>query len=101
MRSLRMDLVKRKPVIVANWKMYKSIGETVAFIRALAPRLNKTKAEVFIAAPFTAINAASEAAKSTSISIGAQNMNAETEGAFTGEIAGKQLVDAGAQFVIL
>ena len=37
----------------------------------------------------------------TSLLLGAQNMNDSSEGAFTGEIAGTMLVDAGAQFVLI
>ncbi len=95
-----MNISSRKPAIVANWKMYKTIGESVAFINSLAPQMHTT-AEVAIAVPFTALKASAEAAASTAIMIGAQNMHEGTEGAFTGEISGMQLVDAGAKFVIL
>jgi triosephosphate isomerase len=91
----------RPPLIVGNWKMYKTIDETVKFIRDLIPLVKECLSGIFLAVPFTAIKNASEQAKNSNIIIGAQNMNDATEGAFTGEIAGKMLKEAGAQFVII
>ncbi len=51
--------------------------------------------------PFTAIEAGVEAAKGTKISIGAQNMHDQMEGAFTGEISARMLKASGASYVIL
>jgi triosephosphate isomerase len=66
----------------------------------------KGKAEVagvesVICAPFTALPALVEAAKGTSISIGAQNLHFEDNGAFTGEISGVMLADLGVKYVII
>lgn len=91
-----------RPVIIAgNWKMYKTIEEAVDFINKLAPLVKESSAKVYLAVPFTALNAAATAAKDSHLVIGAQNMNDASEGAFTGEIAGRMLKDAGAKFVIL
>lgn len=92
---------QRPHVIAGNWKMYKTIQETEDFIRELNPLVAESDASVYLSVPFTAIHAASEAAQGTNILIGAQNMNDASEGAFTGEIAGTMLVEAGAKFVII
>jgi triosephosphate isomerase len=89
------------PLIVGNWKMYKTRDESVAFVSALPDALPEDPPGVWIAPSFTSIHAAAEAAEGSSIVIGAQNMWFEDNGAFTGEISGRMLVDAGAQFVIL
>ena len=93
----------RPVVIAANWKMYKTIEEAVNYVETLAPLIMKSQAAVYLAVPFTAIYPASSRVKELKapITIGAQNMNDAAEGAFTGEIAGRMLGDAGAQFVIL
>lgn len=96
-----MTSASRPVIITGNWKMYKTIEESVAFIKELIPLVSESSASIYLAVPFTAIKSASEAVKGTNIVIGAQNMNDASEGAFTGEIAGKMLVDAGAKFVIL
>lgn len=91
----------RTRLIAGNWKMYKTVPEAVEFVKTLAPLVADSQAEVLLAVPYTAIAAAAEAAAGTNILIGAQNMNDASEGAFTGEIAARMLVDAGAKFVIL
>ena len=93
--------MSRHKIIIANWKMHKSAAEAKEFIESLKPAAAKTSCQVFIAPPFTALFAASEAAKGSPISIGAQNMSDYDHGAHTGEIAASMIKEAGAQFVIL
>ena len=96
-----MNQPKRQKIIAANWKMYKSISQAVQFIQELPPLVTSNEAAIYIAVPFTALSAASHASEKTSIMVGAQNMNEHIEGAFTGEISGSMLIDAGARFVII
>ena len=92
----------RRPVIAGNWKMYKTQAEARAYFAALAPLVaGSTHCDIVVAPPFTALAAAVEAAKGTSISIAAQNMHWEAEGAFTGEISAAMLVEAGCRAVII
>lgn len=81
--------------------MYKTASNAVAFIRELIPLVKDAEALVYLAVPFTSIQATADAAKNSNITIGAQNMNDASEGAFTGEIAAKMLTEAGAKFVLL
>lgn len=81
--------------------MYKTIEEAISFVKELAPLIEKAECSVYLAVPYTAIKPTVDAAQGTPIVIGAQNMNDATEGSFTGEIAAKMLIDAGAKFVIL
>lgn len=90
----------RRRLIAGNWKMYKNREEAASFVEALRPFVDGFSGEVYLAVPFTAIEAVSSAAEGR-IRVGAQNMNDATEGAFTGEIAGEMLTDVGAQFVLL
>ncbi len=93
----------RPTLITGNWKMYKTIEEAVGFVETLAPLLKNSQATVCLAVPFTAIYATVQRVKELQapIKIGAQNMNDASEGAFTGEIAARMLLDVGAQFAIL
>jgi triosephosphate isomerase len=81
--------------------MYKTAREATDYIEALSPKIKKCKAKIFLSVPYTSIASAARYAKDTSIAIGAQNMHDAREGAFTGEIAGLMLKEAGAVFVIL
>jgi len=92
----------RLPILAANWKMFKTSREAVGYVRELAS-LTKLfdKMELVIAPPFTALAAASEAARNTHVCIAAQNLYFEREGAFTGEISAAMIKDAGADYVIV
>lgn len=100
-----MTSKNRQKVIVANWKMYKTIDEATEFIKNLITTVdessNDSTLKVYLAVPFTGIKTASDQAEGSPVVIGAQNMNDASEGAFTGEIAARMLKDAGAKFVIL
>jgi triosephosphate isomerase len=94
----------RIPVFAANWKMHKTVLDTVAWIRefsALAKSVKADAAQVIVAPPFTAIHAAAETARTSPVEIAGQNLFYEREGAFTGEVSGRMLKDAGAEFVII
>jgi triosephosphate isomerase len=54
-----------------------------------------------VAPPFTSITAAVEATQGTEVGIAAQDLYWEREGAFTGEISARMLVDAGCRAVIV
>jgi triosephosphate isomerase len=92
----------RRPVIAGNWKMFKTQAETRAYFAALAPLVAaSTHCDILVAPPYTALAAAVEAAKGTAISIAAQNMHWEAEGAFTGEISTGMIVEAGCRAVLV
>jgi triosephosphate isomerase len=82
--------------------MYKSQAEARAYFSALAPLVHGcVHCDIIIAPPFTALAAAVEAVKGTAISIAAQDMHGEPEGAFTGEVSAAMLVEAGCRAVIV
>ncbi|HEY6443869.1 MAG TPA: triose-phosphate isomerase [Candidatus Acidoferrales bacterium] len=92
----------RRPVIAGNWKMYKTRADTRAFFDAFKPlSAGANHCDIIVAPPFTAITAAVEAAQGTAIQIAAQDVYWEREGAFTGEISARMLIDAGCQAVII
>lgn len=96
-----MFQAQRPAIIVGNWKMHKTIAEAKSFIEELEPAARHAKAKVWLAVPFTAIQASAEIARKSPIVIGAQNMHEQESGAFTGEISCSMLKEAGAAFVIL
>jgi len=93
--------MSRKPIIAGNWKMFKTVGEAVSFFSEVKGKAEIDGVESVICAPFTALPALVEAAKGTSIAIGAQNLHFEDNGAFTGEISGVMLADLGVKYVII
>ena len=91
----------RKKIIAGNWKMNKTPSETVALINELKPLVANDEVDVVFCVPAISIIPAMEAAKGSNISIGAENMYFEENGAYTGEIAPNMLTDVGVKYVII
>jgi triosephosphate isomerase len=92
----------RTPLIAGNWKMFKTVSETVAFVTELRDLVKPvTGVDIVVAPPFTAVHAAAGAARGTNVGIAAQNLYWEKEGAFTGEVSPGMVKEAGAAFVIV
>jgi triosephosphate isomerase len=92
----------RTPLIAGNWKMFKTVHETIVFTKELRSVLKDvTSVEIVVAPPFTAVHAAAEALRNSNIAIAAQDLYWEREGAFTGEVSAQMIKDAGAEFVII
>jgi triosephosphate isomerase len=92
----------RKPVLAGNWKMYKTAAETSVFFQKFIPAVvGAHHAEIVICPPFVNLPAAVDAAKSTAIGIGGQDLFWLQEGAYTGEISASMLVAVGCRWVIV
>jgi len=94
--------MSRTPFIAANWKMHKTVLESVAFIkefRKLAEKVHDV--EIVVAPPLTALRPVVEAAHASTIGVAGQNVHWERQGAFTGEVSAAMLKEAGAEYVII
>jgi triosephosphate isomerase len=92
----------RRPIIVGNWKMHKTIPEAVTLVQALKASVTEVHdVDVGVAPPFTALMAVAEALRDSSIVVAAQHMYWEPQGAFTGEISAAMLADVGCRRVII
>jgi triosephosphate isomerase (TIM) len=93
---------ERKLIIAGNWKMNKTVAESLALVKGLKIELGKlNEVDVVICPPFTALGEVSKAVLDTSIRLGAQNMSENNFGAFTGEIAAGMLKEFSVRYVIL
>jgi triosephosphate isomerase len=91
----------RTPLIAGNFKMFKTVADTVAYVGELRALLNDTwGVDIVVAPPFTALAAAAQASEGK-IGISAQDVYWEREGAFTGEVSAGMLHEAGARWVII
>lgn len=92
----------RTKLIAANWKMYKTPDQARDFFRDFLPLVKAhTRDEIAVCPPFVDLAVAIEAARGSHVSIGAQDMHWEKEGAFTGEISAGMLLALGCTHVIL
>jgi triosephosphate isomerase len=92
----------RVPVIAGNWKMYKTAGESEAFVRAFLPLVaGVAGVEIVLAPPFPSIAAVAGLARGAGVGVASQNVHFENEGAFTGEVSPRMVADAGATHCVV
>ena len=92
----------RESVVVGNWKMHKTIAESIRLVTELKGLLSgKRDTVTVVAPPFTALNSVSIALQNSHLKLAAQNVHQAAQGAYTGEISASMLLDAGCSYVIL
>jgi triosephosphate isomerase len=92
----------RSSFIAGNWKMHKTVRESVDFARVLVNKcVASADRSVVIAPPFPALYAVAEALKGSEIHLSAQNLHEHPAGAYTGEVSAGMLIDAGCEYVIV
>jgi triosephosphate isomerase len=92
----------RTPFVVGNWKLNKTIAESLALVTELKNQLGAVKGVAVGVAPvFTALNSVAKRLEGSSIATCAQNCHFEPSGAWTGEVSAPLLADAGASWVIV
>ena len=97
-----MAVSRRVPFVAGNWKMHLLRAEA----RELAGKVAAAEREISAATvvlipPFTALGAVKEAIAGAAIGLGAQDLHWEDQGAYTGEVSGPMLKDAGCDFVLV
>jgi triosephosphate isomerase len=92
----------RKLFIAGNWKMNKTIAQSVELAQSLVKEIsNKKDIDIGIIPQFMAIPAVAKAIEGSTIQLGAQDVYFEKSGAFTGEISCEMLADAGASYALV
>jgi len=92
----------RTPVIAGNWKLFKTKDEALALITDLGSRVQGvTHCEIIVAPVFTVLSSAKTALSGTGISLCAQDVFWEEEGAYTGEVSPRMLLDVGCTHTII
>ena len=92
----------RAAVVIANWKMNKTIRESVESARSLVALMAEVEGvEVILAVPFTALHAVSEVIEGSPVGLAAQDIHWEDQGPYTGEVSVVQARDAGCRYVLV
>ena len=95
-------MTKRTPLIAGNWKMFKTVHESVVYAKELRLKVKDLdEVEIVIAPVFTALHAVAEACRNSNIGVAAQNIFWEREGPYTGEVSAPMVREAGADYVIV
>ncbi len=91
-----------KRFIIGNWKMHNTVSQAEMLIRDILKEYQAhPTVEVAVAPPYVALQAVKRLLAETSIQLAAQNVCANDEGAFTGEVSPPMLQDLGCHYVII
>lgn len=92
----------RKPIIAANFKMQKTVSETVAYLSEFVKLTADVEhAEVIIVPQAVTLAVAVPLVKGSKVALGVQNVHWETSGAFTGENSADTVKDMGVSHTVL
>ena len=99
-------MADRTPIVAANWKMHKTHLEAIQAVQKLSylvDRADTDRVEVVVCPPFTALRSVQTLIDSDRLPfvLGAQDVHAEDEGAFTGDVSGTMLAALDVRYVIV
>jgi triosephosphate isomerase (TIM) len=93
---------KRRRTVAGNWKMHGSRSQNQALIEALlAPAAIDDSVACLVFPPFVYLAEVARQLAGSSLGLGAQNLCAEGQGAFTGEVSAAMLADVGCTHVLV
>jgi triosephosphate isomerase len=92
----------RRPFVAGNWKMHLLRWEADALATAIRAGMAANPAEIDVALfpSFPLLPTVVEATAASGLGVGGQDLHPEEQGAFTGDVSGRQLRDAGASWVL-
>ena len=92
----------RRPLVAGNWKMNGSRDQVSALLVGIKAGMGDVKvAEVAVCPPFLYIPQVQTLLQDSDIAWGAQDLSTEADGAFTGEISARMLLDFACNYVIV
>ncbi len=92
----------RKIVIAGNWKMNKTVAESVKLAADVVAAAKDIKSVVVAIAPtYLALSKVAEVVKGTKVRLAAQDVHWENQGAYTGKVSADMLKEIGVDFVII
>ena len=91
----------RDQIVAGNWKMNNDHRETELLLNELAAHLKPKDVRIMVAPSFTQLLQSIDLLKNDTITVVAQNMNAATSGAYTGEVSAAMLKGIGVTTVVL
>ena len=92
----------RKKIIAGNWKMNKTVAESIELVEELQRlHADQTAVDVVVCPPYTSLKSVSDILSNTQIHVGSQNISAEDSGAYTGEVSHEMLKELYVRYVII
>ena len=91
----------RKTIVAGNWKMNASKESVNSLIEGILSGMSDVSSDVIVCAPFPYLSQVESLINNSDLKLGAQNLNVNLKGAFTGEVSADMIKDFGAQHVIV
>ncbi|VTU23415.1 Triosephosphate isomerase [Variovorax sp. SRS16] len=91
----------KKKLIAGNWKMNGSLGTNEALLKALLQGIGTPACEVAVCVPAPYLAQVQALVARSPIALGAQDLSAQVQGAFTGEQSAAMLKDFGVRYAIV
>ena len=92
----------RRPIVAGNWKMHGSRAENARLIEELLARCAaQPPAACVVCPPFVYLQEVGRMLRGSVLSLGGQDVCADAQGAFTGEVSASMLKDVGCEYVIV
>ena len=91
----------RKTIVAGNWKMNASKDSVNSLVNDILSGVSGVNAEVIVCAPFPYLALVDSLIDGSSLMLGAQNLNVNSSGAFTGEVSAEMIKDFGVKHVIV
>ena len=77
----------RKTIVAGNWKMNASKDSVESLVTDILLGASDVSAEIIVCAPFPYLSQVEVLIEGSSLMLGAQNLNVNASGAFTGEVS--------------
>ncbi|HET9329602.1 MAG TPA: triose-phosphate isomerase, partial [Steroidobacteraceae bacterium] len=92
----------RRPIVAGNWKMHGSRAENARLVEELlAGCPGQPAASGVVCPPFVYLQEVGRLLRGSVLSLGGQDVCADAQGAFTGEVSAAMLKDVGCEYVIV
>lgn len=92
----------RKKLVAGNWKMNTTLAEAKSLAAAVAKGVPAdSPVRVAVCPPYPWLAAVADAVKGSGVALGAQDVSFEKDGAFTGEVSAKMLLELGCRYAIV
>lgn len=92
----------RRKIVAGNWKMHGSRAENTPLVESVVSGFSgDDRTECILCPPFVYLHEIARQLRDSAVKLGAQDVCAETQGAFTGEVSAAMLKDVGCTYVLV
>src|SRR5687768_16199868 len=92
---------QKKKLIAGNWKMNGNLEANDALVRAVVAGMKQARCDVAVCVPAPYLAQVQMLRHGSTLDLGAQDVSAQEQGAYTGEVSAKMLREFGVRYAIV